>query len=911
MCKELPNRTEKESQVLWMGVDIGSTTVKAAVIDPANREIVYSKYLRHYAEQALKLSQIFEEIPQFVQGQKLQLAFCGSGGKPFADYFGVPYIQEVVANALAIKAFYPQVLTAMELGGQDAKAIFFQRDQNTGMPVVSDMRMNGSCAGGTGAFLDQISELIDIPVHQLNEWAKKGRNLYPVSGRCGVFAKTDIQPLLNQGVSKEDIVLSTFHALANQAIAGLTQGLTIQAPMIFEGGPCAFNSMLINVFKEKLKLDESELIIPENSELLIAMGASLYYADVNSDSFPQFDCGSIFSKLNQYRAQKKIELNQQTGEQFFPSPQEKLSFLKRHESNPFEETELTEHSTIEGFIGIDAGSTTSKFVLIDENAHILHSFYENNNGDPIGVLKKGLLALKHKLETHSVQVQIKGLGVTGYGENLVKEAFCADYSTVETVAHAQAAKFLNPDVTFILDIGGQDMKAIFLDKGVITQVILNEACSAGCGSFLETFSRSLSTKASDIAEHAFASQAPSQLGSRCTVFMNSCIITEQRNGKSPDDIMAGLCRSVIENVFTKVVRLQNRDSLGEHIVVQGGTFKNNAVLRAFEQYLEREVMRPSHPHLMGALGVALGTRESLLKKDGEKTQTSRFIGFDALSEFTYQSAPDKPCGICQNNCTRTVMRFSTGGHFVTGNRCEKGDIIGDVHDKAFKEKLKQLNQKMRAVPDMFDIYARHLRKSYPYFTCDADKAITIGLPMVLDFWRVLPFWKTVYQALGFKVVISNKSTYSQFEKGLKTLASDTVCFPAKLVHGHIEDLIEKKVDRIFLPMMIGRYLFTMPEAGAAVCPVVQGYPIVIDKNMEPEERHGIPLDYPTFDWKTEKLLMRQVKAFLKEQYAVSGKAAENAIVQGLTAQKAFHASIHAEGQKILNALKDDEFAVVI
>jgi len=596
---------------LWVGVDVGSTTVKIAVVNPDTGGLLHSRYQRHNAMQAKTVRELLEEAHKLFENKHFTVSFCGSGGQPFAEKTGSFFVQEVVANSLAVREMYPETRVAIELGGQDAKVIFFEKDKTTGKLLASDMRMNGVCAGGTGAFIDQVAELLRIKTEEFEDFASRGEKVYEISGRCGVFAKTDIQPLLNQGVSKEDIALSSFHAIAKQTIGGLAQGMEIKPPVLFEGGPLTFNPSLVGVFQQRLGLLSSQVLVPQHSEVLVAWGAALSAGTMYKGK----KCG--YSKEKSLHALENFSAgNENKNEEtppFFKNEKEKHDFARKHPLFDGNYPTPKKGSVIKAYLGIDAGSTTTKFVLLNENEEVIDSFYSGNQGDPLVVLKSALTQLNERYKEAGAKLEILGVGTTGYGELLFYRALHADYHTVETVAHAKAAQKICPDVSFILDIGGQDMKAISVANGVVTGIILNEACSSGCGSFIETYARSLGIKMEQIADMAFRSKNPSKLGSRCTVFMNSSIITEQRDGKKPEDIIAGICRSIIDNVFTKVIRLRNLDALGEKIVVQGGTFKNDAVLRSFEQHTGLTPIRPERPGEMGAIGIALLTKERMEK----------------------------------------------------------------------------------------------------------------------------------------------------------------------------------------------------------------------------------------------------------------------------------------------------------
>ncbi|MCL2100671.1 MAG: acyl-CoA dehydratase activase [Fibromonadales bacterium] len=595
---------------LWVGVDVGSTTVKIAVVDPESKELLHSRYERHNAMQAKTVRELLSEAHRIFENKNFAVSFCGSGGLPFAEKTKAFFVQEVVANALAVREMYPETRVAIELGGQDAKVIFFEKDKTTGKLLASDMRMNGVCAGGTGAFIDQVAELLRIKTEEFESYASRGEKVYEISGRCGVFAKTDIQPLLNQGVSKEDIALSSFHAIAKQTIGGLAQGMEIKPPVLFEGGPLTFNPSLVGVFQKRLGISSSQVLVPKHSEVLVAWGAALSASTMYKDKKSGYSKEKSLNALENFSTGKENK-SEEDMPRFFKDENEKNEFIRRHPLFSGSYPQPEKDSVVRAYLGIDAGSTTTKFVLLNEDEEVIDSFYSGNQGDPLVVLKSALIQLNERYKEAGAKLEILGVGTTGYGELLFYRALRADYHTVETVAHAKAAKKICPDVSFILDIGGQDMKAISMAGGVVTGIILNEACSSGCGSFIETYARSLGIKTEQIAEMAFRSENPSKLGSRCTVFMNSSIITEQRDGKKPEDIIAGICRSIIDNVFTKVIRLRNLDILGKKIVVQGGTFKNDAVLRAFEQHTGLTPVRPERPGEMGAIGIALLTKERM------------------------------------------------------------------------------------------------------------------------------------------------------------------------------------------------------------------------------------------------------------------------------------------------------------
>lgn len=897
----------ENEQKIYVGIDIGSTTTKVVVVDSEKNNILYSDYRRHNAEQLRSLKDVLKTLKTQFSNSKMQICMTGSGSKLLAEGLGLPFIQEVVANAVAIRNRYQKVGTAIELGGQDAKIIFFHQNEEAGTLDVSDMRMNGSCAGGTGAFIDEIASVLKIPIEDFDSLASKGECVYDISGRCGVYAKTDIQPLMNQGVSRENLALSTFHAIAKQTIGGLAQGLDIEKPVIFEGGPLTFNPTLIRVFSERLNLSPEEVLIPEHPELMIAYGAALSLQEMFCDVDEKYTPEELEKIIEKRDLEQESKISD-AANPFFSSDEEKDEFMKRHALPRIEEIKAEPGQTLHVYLGIDSGSTTTKFVLMDEEENILNSFYAPNEGNPLVVAKNALINMREIYKKQGVTLNIIAAGTTGYGELLFANAFDTECHVVETVAHARAAAKYVEDTSFVLDIGGQDMKAIWIDNGIIKNIVVNEACSSGCGSFLENFASTLNIQAKDIADAAFSSKNPAVLGSRCTVFMNSSIITEQRNRKLPEDIMAGLCRSIIENVFTKVIRLSNLDSLGNKIVVQGGTFYNDAVLRAMEQYIGREVVRAPYPGIMGAIGAALTAKERTGKEENRKT----FIGLDALDDFTFTQESNSPCPFCTNHCKRTIVSFSNGKTWITNNRCERGEVIGHPADEKVREQVKSKKQKMDEVPNMFRVREQLLFKDYPYKVLEPEKDITIGLPRVLSYWETMPFWTTFWRALGFKIKLSDTSTRKIYESGLSAVTSDTVCFPAKLVHGHLRNLADKKVDRIFMPSITTVPSENMEKTSQSMCAVVKGYPIVVRNSDNPDKYFGIPFDAPLFHWYQNEDRNRQLTGYMKENFGISEKNVLAAIACADQAQNEFQTELEKQGQKILDEVtKKGSFAVVL
>ncbi len=886
---------------LLIGIDVGSTTAKIAVLDSEKR-LVLSEYRRHFGEQSRCVRELIELIEDRYPAAPLRVAMCGSGGRLIADHLGIDFVQEVVANSIAVKHLHPHARTAIELGGQDAKIIFFHFDTTSGQLIASDMRMNGVCAGGTGAFIDEIAQLLEIPVEEFNAFAERGEKVFQVSGRCGVFAKTDIQPLLNQGVGKADLALSTLHAVAKQTIGGLAQGTTIRAPVVFEGGPLTFNRRLIAAFAEHLQLEDDDIIVPERPEVIVALGAALATLTPLTGHTRTHSAKNLIA-LFDTKPKPHHAASMLSNQALFASENDRRAFFQRH--RPPQETAALppDHGRLDVTLGIDCGSTTSKFVFLDDKERIVASHYANNKGAPLDVLRDALIAARDDARSRGIELNVIGAGTTGYGEDLTAAAFHADYHAVETISHARAALKYQPDASFVLDIGGQDMKAIFLNNGIITGITLNEACSSGCGAFIETFSASLGVAVEDIAERAFLSEAPSDLGSRCTVFMRSRVVTEMKDGKSVDDVLAGLCRSIIQNAFTKVIRLHNLEALGQHIVVQGGTFKNDAILRAMELHTGREVTRAPHAEFMGAIGIALLTRERQ-----QAGAASSFIGLDRLETLAYHEEAIDPCPCCANHCKRTLVRFADGSHYVRGNRCERGEILGDMSDDSFREKVKAATKRIESVPNLIEERERNVLKRYPVNPLSEPRNITIGIPRALDTWIRLPFWRGLFTALGFTLKISEKSSYEQYESALSSIPSDTICFPAKLAHGHFQSLAAYGVDRIFTPVMMNDLSRFKDLPMDCPCPVLVGYPLVLRTNIA----SPITVDAPTFVWKNRQMRERQLAKYFEETFGIEADLTRAAIAEADRCQDAFENEMHRRAEEVIDTVRaSGGFALVL
>ena len=899
--RKVAGKMEKYSDYR-IGIDVGSTTVKIVLTN--KDKILFHKYIRHFAKQRESILTLLDEITPIVKKNRFKVCMTGSGARIIADKIGVSFTQEVVANSLALKKRYDKIGTAIELGGQDAKIIFFREDDD-GEPVVYDMRMNGSCAGGTGAFIDEVAAVLGVEDCKMNDLASQGTSVYDISGRCGVFAKTDIQALLNQGVKKSDIALSSYHAIAKQTIGGLSQGLEIKAPVAFEGGPLTFHPRLGEVFAERLALKDEDILVPENPEIMVAYGAALSIDELHADS-SDYLIDELIKSMKEAAEEKNLP--DDSGKLYFENDEQYKAFLKKHPHKEAPDYKPGFGETVNAYLGIDSGSTTTKLVLMNEKEEIIDSFYSSNEGNPLSVAKKALLAMYDKYKKAGARLNIVAAASTGYGEFLFSKAFRTEAHIVETVAHSMAASKYVGDPSFILDIGGQDMKAIWLENGIITNIVVNEACSSGCGSFLENFAQTLNIETKDIAARAFESEKPAKLGSRCTVFMNSSIITEQRNGKQPDDIMAGLCRSIIENVFTKVIRVPNIDSLGNKIVVQGGTFRNDAVLRAMEQYVGKDVIRAPYPGLMGAIGSALTAKEAAQKEDFKKT----FISYKELRDFTYKQEANSPCPYCTNHCNRTILTFSTGESWVTNNRCEKGEVLGDPKDSKTRQKIKEINDNVNKPVNMFEVRKKLMFKEYPYEQLLEKQNTVIGLPRVLYFWEGMPFWSTLWKSLGFDIKVSPVSTRKIYENGIHAVPSDTECFPAKLTHGHIRELIKMGVDRVFMPIIVVMPSENPEETSFSRCALVKGYPIVIQNSDNPDREFGIPFDNPYFYWYSNEDRKRQVCQYMEKTFGIDPKITEKAVGFAEAAQAQYDRELKEKGGKVIDQVtRENKFAVVM
>ena len=913
---------------LRVGLDIGSTTVKAVVLDQSDSlgDTLFSDYRRHHANVratvAGLLVDIHKKLVDLGRGDEpIRLSITGSGGLALADNLHVPFIQEVIAETEAIDKEYPQADVIIELGGEDAKITYLK--------PTPEQRMNGSCAGGTGAFIDQMSTLLDTDAAGLNEMAKSYENLYPIASRCGVFAKTDLQPLINDGAAKPDLAASIFTAVATQTIAGLASGRPIHGTVIFLGGPLFFMSELRAAFQRALEGKVDEFIVPTDAHLYVAYGSALQ-ADTDSDDqghhFEAYTCDEILKRLDEL---KNLPSNTPTMPPLFPTEADREDFNKRHHK------EHIHIGTLEGahgphFLGIDAGSTTIKATLVNDDREIVWSSYANNEGSPLTAAINIVKKIQSELPEGA---WIARSCATGYGEGLITTGLHLDEGVVETMAHYRGAEMVSPGVTAVIDIGGQDMKYLAITDGVIDSIAVNEACSSGCGSFLQTFAMSMGLTIQEFTQKALASTHPVDLGSRCTVFMNSSVKQAQKEGASIEDIAAGLCYSVVRNALYKVIKLRDSGELGDTVVVQGGTFLNDAVLRAFELLTEREVTRPNIAGLMGAFGAALTARmhyqdeadhlDVVVKADGSEEQSeaepapksgpkaaafkktepakpevhvvvvdgvahtaSSILTGEALDNMSMTTERDV-CKLCQNHCKLTITTFSDGSRFVTGNRCERG---GDAKKKRSDR------------PNLYD---------YKYKRCFAyrrltDKAATrgeIGIPRALNMYENYPFWFTLLTTLGFKVMISGRSSHELFETGIESIASENICYPAKLVHGHIKWLLDKGVKTIFYPCVSYEENLVPNTDNHYNCPVVANYPLVVGANMPELREDGVRYMHPYFNLANHELMVDRIL----EEFAwanVTREEVETAVKAAYAEDKVFKHDVQQEGLTALAYMKE-------
>ena len=842
---------------MQIGLDIGSTTIKIAVLDDAGT-LLFSKYQRHYSQIAARFLELHRELmTKFPTLRTARLAISGSAGIGIAESCGIQFVQEVFAEKICTEKLHPGTDAVIELGGEDAKILFLGRH--------FDARMNDSCAGGTGAFIDQMAALLHVEPNQLNELAQQATTSYTIASRCGVFAKTDIQPLLNQGAAKCDLAASIFHAVASQAITGLAKGRPIEGKVLYLGGPLTFMSCLRDSFD---KLLDIQGICPDNSLYFVAMGAAFCAEH-------QVDFATLPAKLE--AAGKEHSFQHMAP--LFKNEAEYQAFHERHRQASVAIS--TPEKATQAFIGIDSGSTTIKIAVMSPTGELLDSFYQSNKGNPVIAVRDYLTSFYQKYP----HCQLLAGAVTGYGEDLIRHAFGMDYGIVETMAHFYAAQHLEPQVDFILDIGGQDMKCLKIHNGAIDNIFLNEACSSGCGSFLQTFAEILGYSAEEFAQIGLFADMPVDLGSRCTVFMNSSVKQAQKDGASVANISAGLSISIVKNALYKVIRPSSKAAIGQHIVVQGGTFLNDCVLRAFEQEMGLNVVRPNIAGLMGAYGAALYAQ----RRYELKPQPSTIITLEELKSFQH-TVKGVTCGLCNNHCHLTINIFASGKRFISGNRCER-----PITHMAPKDDLNLYRQKLE------------LLKALP--NNEAPKRGLMGIPLGLNMYELLPFWQGLLNHLGFRVVTSPIEDKSIYRKGQNTIPSDTVCYPAKLMHGHIKWLLEQGLDHIFYPCMT----YNIQEQGTENCyncPVVAYYPEVLHANMRELGKAHFFFDYLGLLHK--KVLVQKLYELFHPEYPdITKGELHKAVDAAFAAYDAFEAQVKERGQKIIALARAQHKPIVV
>ena len=846
---------------LRIGIDIGSTTVKVVVLDEQNK-LLFRSYERHYSKTRERACETLHSIEDMLKGQDVRLVITGSAGLGVAKASNIDFVQEVYATAAAVREYYPDTDAVIELGGEDAKIIFFGG--------ALEERMNGSCAGGTGAFIDQMATLMNVSVDELDALSLKHEKIYPIASRCGVFAKSDIQPILNQGGRKEDVAASIFQAVVDQTVAGLTQGRELKGKIVFLGGPLHFIQGLRQRFVETLHLDAEHAIFPEDGDCFAGIGAALCATDYPARPFEEV------LKLLEESVDAKTTVD--TMPPLFTDQKDYDAFLDRHNANHPPEVDVNTY-TGPAWLGIDAGSTTTKMALITADGGLLYTYYHSNQGNPVAIV---LEQMKKIYALCGDRIQIKGAAVTGYGEELIKNAFSCDLGLVETVAHYNAAAHFNPDVDFIIDIGGQDMKCFKIRNGAVDSIMLNEACSSGCGSFIETFAKALGYNIADFSKLGLLAQHPVNLGSRCTVFMNSSVKQAQKDGASVEDISAGLSISIVKNAVYKVIRAANADDLGKHIVVQGGTFHNDAVLRAFELELGRNVTRPTIAGIMGAFGAALAARDLHLDK-------SSILTAEDLKTFSHTARP-VTCNLCTNHCSLTVNTFDGGRRFISGNRCSR-----------------PLGKERTENPDLMNYKYKKLRALHGKGNGSGVRG-KMGIPFGLNMYENLPFWFEFFTRLNFEVVLSPESSRKLYLKGQHTIPSDTVCYPAKLLHGHVEALVEEGVDAIWYPCMsynndegIGDNHYN--------CPVVAYYPELLAANV-PALKQTRYLDPYVGLWR-HKDFEKRISKLMEAEFGVPARESRQAAKAAYAAYDAYVHDVRETGAQYIAQARSEGRNIIV
>lgn len=888
--------------IINIGLDAGSTTIKVVATDN-NHEIIYKDYRRHFADITGAGLEMLGCLKSEFSNRRVRFLITGSAGMGISERLNLPFLQEVVASSRLALIKFPDIKTLVDIGGEDAKMIFFRKGK---MP---DMRMNGSCAGGTGSFIDQMASLLAKNVSELNMLALDATTIYPIASRCGVFSRTDIQNLLSRNVSLEDIAASVFHAVSMQVITTLSRGCGLEPPVLLCGGPFAHIPVLKQIFSKVAGLKENQVVLPDNPELIPAWGAAIAASSKGvENSVPGII--SIFSqtcRTKQHRESHPLK----------PLFRDETGFVRwnrEKKKNQLPRIELNQAYTGRCYLGIDSGSTATKIILLDNRGKMIFNFYEKNQGTPLITVTKGLQKLEKKAEEAGKKVVVAGSCVTGYGEDLIKDAFNLNYGLVETVAHYTAAVTINPQISFILDIGGQDMKAVFVENHSIARIEINEACSSGCGSFIETFAHTLNHSAASFAGLACRSDAPCDLGTRCTVFMNSKVKQSLREGASIGDISAGLGYSVIKNCLNKVLKIKDISELGDHIMVQGGTFRNPAVIRALELETGKEVMITDYPEMMGAYGAALHARKKQLNRKDDPVDLA---GLVKASGHIQKSCI---CKGCENQCTVTRFEMKNGKHHYAGNKCEKifsnggkkNRIAENICRKKYNLLFEHRNnpEPEHGNPENFD----HGNNGNPVVNNHQKKhALTIGIPRALGIYEDYPFWHALFTSCGIKVVLSGASTMKMYEKGIGTVMSDNICFPAKLANGHVIDLAEKGVDRIFMPFVVYEDKEDEQYSNSYNCPIVTGYSEVIRSAINPAHKYAVQFDAPCFTLNDKSLARKSCTEYLKSILPdISVRKIRHAFDKALEAQAGYQKLVAGYCREVTDrAIRENRLVILL
>ena len=865
---------KNSDKIYRIGIDVGSTTFKVVVLDSEDK-IVFKSYKRHKTNIDKVFIEEMRRIVALLPDACFLMIITGSAGMGIAERTQISFIQEVVASVEVVRQKYPDVRTMIDLGGEDSKIVFFQQGKQP------EIRMNGSCAGGTGSFIDQMADLMNIPVEELGNQAQQYEKIYPVASRCGVFAKTDIQNLISRNVPVADISMSILHTVAIQGITSLAHGQELQPGILFVGGPLSFIPALRDAFTHILKVNDSEVRLPENSEYFSALGGALFCSEANEVS----DLAVLLQAMEAPRE----PVRENALPPLFVHEDDYTDWKSKRKIKYLQREQLGIRKSLNCYLGIDSGSTTTKILIMDDDNRLIYTFYAPNKGNPLKKTIEGLMQFYREAATQGVTFRFISSAATGYGEELIKAALGLDYGLVETMAHLAGAQFVDPDVSFVLDIGGQDIKSIFTEKGVISNIELNEACSSGCGSFLQNFAATMNLSLEAFTRQACLASNPGDLGSRCTVFMNSKVKQLLRQNADFGDIAAGLAYSVVKNCLFKVLKIANLNKLGDHIVVQGGTFRNDAVYRALELLSEKSVSSTDYPEMMGALGAAL-----YAKKMHQLEQcVTTFTGSEPLPDSDRIETTEIQCKGCTNSCSVLRFKFENKNICYAGNKCEKVFFNkGKVAEKGY---------------NAFDLKTELLFGE----NVTDNNSTRIGIPRVLNMFDNYPFWKTLFNACGFETALSPESSYPLYQKGVGSVMSDSICFPAKLVHGHILSLIEQQVDRIFYPIVPKEEKDFDASVNSFNCPVVSGYPDVIHSAIDPQEKYGIPFDKPVITFNDPEALQRGCFAYFSS-LGISKNVFTKAFKKAVNARNAYRNKLHVNQRQVLDeALKTKQLVFVV